>query len=129
MSTKRKSKKSTSAEPSPDTVIKPSDLRAQAEELIRQGKMPSLADVTKAVAETREEYAIRFSKSEARTRRPPQKCRRTNKRSAPKKEQKPFDPSSLTTRPGTDWYTVVKNPGHHTVIIGYPTPDSAEPTK
>ena len=37
--------------------IKPSDLEQQARELHAQGKMPSLEEVLKAVAETRAKYA------------------------------------------------------------------------
>jgi len=36
--------------------ITPKDLRAQSEELIRQGKMPQLEDLLKAVSETRKKY-------------------------------------------------------------------------
>jgi len=36
--------------------IKPSDLRREAENLIRSGKMPSLEEVLKAVAEARLKY-------------------------------------------------------------------------
>ena len=43
-------------EPQPK-LIRPSDLRRQAEEMILQGRMPSLEAVLQAVAETREKYA------------------------------------------------------------------------
>jgi hypothetical protein len=36
--------------------ITPSDLRAQAEQLIASGRMPSLDEILKAVAETRSKY-------------------------------------------------------------------------
>jgi len=39
------------------TKISPSDLRKQAQDLIRTGKMPSLDELLKAVAETRKGYA------------------------------------------------------------------------
>lgn len=38
-------------------LIKPSDLQRQAQELQAAGKMPSIQDVLKAVAESREKYA------------------------------------------------------------------------
>jgi hypothetical protein len=38
--------------------IKPSDLRREAEELIRSGRMPSLAQVLKVIAETRKDYIV-----------------------------------------------------------------------
>lgn len=38
-------------------LIKPSDLQHQAQELQSAGKMPSIQDVLKAVAESREKYA------------------------------------------------------------------------
>jgi len=36
--------------------ITPTHLPAQAEQLIKSGRMPSLSDVLKAVSETREKY-------------------------------------------------------------------------
>lgn len=41
-------------------LIKPTDLRAQAQELIESNKMPSLKDVMSAVAEAREKYRDRI---------------------------------------------------------------------
>lgn len=38
-------------------LIRPSDLRRQVEEMILQGRMPSLEAVLQALAETREKYA------------------------------------------------------------------------
>jgi len=40
--------------------IKPSDLRAEADRLVRSGTMPSLEAVLAAVAETREQYRDRI---------------------------------------------------------------------
>jgi Arc/MetJ-type ribon-helix-helix transcriptional regulator len=37
-------------------TITPSELRAQAQQLIKSGRMPSLSEVLKAVSETREKY-------------------------------------------------------------------------
>jgi len=36
--------------------IKPSELEAEAQFLIREGKMPSFEELIKAIAETREKY-------------------------------------------------------------------------
>jgi hypothetical protein len=47
--------------------IKSSDLRKQADELIRSGKMPSLDTVLQAVAETREKYQPKILKAREET--------------------------------------------------------------
>jgi len=36
--------------------IKPSELEAEAQRLIREGKMPSFEELIKVIAETREKY-------------------------------------------------------------------------
>jgi len=40
--------------------ITPTDLRKQAEQLIRDGKMPTLKQLLAAVAETREKYTAKM---------------------------------------------------------------------
>jgi len=49
-------------------LIRPSDLRRQAEDLVRKGKMPSLEAVLEAVAKAREKFSrlIRQARSEAK---------------------------------------------------------------
>ncbi len=40
--------------------IKPSELRAEAQRLVDSGRMPSLAEVLAAIAETQEQYQDRI---------------------------------------------------------------------
>lgn len=47
----------------PEKLIKPSDLRAEAERLIAAGKMPSLEVVMKAVGAAREKYLPEIKKA------------------------------------------------------------------
>jgi len=47
----------------PEPTIKPSDLEAQATELVQSGKMPKLDDVLEAVAAAREKYAEKIKNS------------------------------------------------------------------
>jgi hypothetical protein len=53
--------------------IAPSDLRQQAEELIRAGMMPSLEEVLKAVAEVREKYVPQINASRRQSKRKSEK--------------------------------------------------------
>jgi hypothetical protein len=46
-----------------EKLIKPSDLRAEAQRLIAAGKMPPLEEVLKHVAETREKYAPKIKEA------------------------------------------------------------------
>jgi hypothetical protein len=48
-------------------MIKPSDLRKQAEELIQSGYMPKLEDLLQAVAETRQKYKPQIEASQNET--------------------------------------------------------------
>ena len=45
-----------------DKLIKPSDLRAEAERLVAAGKMPPLEEVLKAVSSAREKYLPEIKK-------------------------------------------------------------------
>ena len=49
-------------------LIRPSDLRRQAEDLVRKGKMPSLEAVLQAVAKAREKFSrlIRQARAEVK---------------------------------------------------------------
>jgi hypothetical protein len=49
--------------------ITPSDLRKQADELIASGNMPSLDEVMKAVAETREKFVPLILKAREETKK------------------------------------------------------------
>lgn len=40
-----------------DKLIKPSDLKKQAQDLVASGQMPKLEDVLKAVADSRKKYS------------------------------------------------------------------------
>jgi hypothetical protein len=52
--------------------IKPSDLRREAQAMIRDGSMPSLETVLQAVADAREKYAeqLKLTRSKSIRRRP-----------------------------------------------------------
>lgn len=39
-----------------DKLIKPSDLKRQAQELVASGQMPAIEDVLKAIADSRKRY-------------------------------------------------------------------------
>lgn len=45
-----------------DKMIKPSDLKDQARELLRSGKMPSLEAFSKVMTEARADYAPKVKK-------------------------------------------------------------------
>ncbi len=49
-----------------DKLITPSDLRREAQRLIREGKMPSLEQLLRAVADVRQKYGPKFKAARKR---------------------------------------------------------------